>query len=211
MAWDVDEIIPVNTSLVLPFMFTSRLLAIDITAANFKPTWYRSGFLRSFINFDGRQFVGNNFQTRFGEQLFEIPFQSYQLEFTPQYWMSDTSIKIKQLSITESEGILMGINLAPAAAEVLGGEVITTVNASITNVPLDPANPTRRDGFIVNKSNRNLWVTFSATAATAAAPTSLVPPNSNINIPEDYTGVINGIWSGPTPTLNAEIHQFNAV
>lgn len=211
MAWDVDEIIPVNTSLVLPFTFTSRLLAVDITAANLRPTWYRSGFLRSFISFDGQEFVGNNFQTRFGNQLFEIPFQSYQLEFTPQYWMSDARIKIKQLSITETQGIIMGINISPAPAEVLGGEIVTTVNASITNVVLDPANPARRDGFIVNRSNRNLWVVFSATAATAVAPTSLVPPNSNINIPEGYTGAINGIWTGPTPTLNAEIHQFNAV
>jgi hypothetical protein len=211
MIWDIDLIIPSNTSLVLPFNFTSRLLAVNITAANFRPTWYRSGFLRSFINFDGRQFVGNNFETRFGDQLFEIPFQAYQLEFSPQFWMTDTNIKIKQLSITETEGIIMGINFAPNPTELLSDEVVTTIAASITNIVLDPANPARREGFIVNKSNRNLWVKFGTAAATAAAPTSLVPPNSNINIPDSYTGVINGIWSGPTPTLNAEIHQFNAV
>jgi hypothetical protein len=105
----------------------------------------------------------------------------------------------------------MGINFAPNPPETLGNEAVTTVAASVTNVVLDPANPARREGFIVNKSNRNLWVAFSSVAATAAAPTSLVPPNSNINIPDGYTGAINGIWSGPTPTLNAEVHQFNAI
>lgn len=210
MPWDCEQTIYGSVRTLLPFTFNSRLLAIDITATNQQPTWYRSGFLRAILDIDGQPFVGANIETSFGQQVVELPFNSYQIDFAPRVWLDSTTIKIKQLSTTQSS-IFMGINIAPQAPEQLGGEVTTTVNASVTNVPLDPVNLQRREGFIVNKSNRNLWVVFSAAAATAAAPTSLVPPGSNINIPDGYTGIINGIWSGPTPTLNAEIHQFNAV
>jgi hypothetical protein len=178
------------------------------------PVWRKAGYLRIELLIDGEYITTSYRSINFGKSVIEIPIQPYRLSFDPVpnliVLYPNTTISIYPLTPTESINI-MGINLAPAQAETLGDEAVTIINASITNVVLDPANPTRRDGFIINKSNRNLWVRFGATAATAAAPTSFVPPASNITIPEGYTGVINGIWSGPTPTNNAEIHQFNAV
>lgn len=207
MVWDVDQIIPVNTSLVLPFTFTSRLLAIDITAANFRPTWYRSGFLRSFLTFDGQEFVGNNFQTRFGNQLFEIPFQNYQLEFTPQSWMSDTNIKIKQLSITETE-LIMGINYASSAPVTASSATTSSVTAIATSGIIMPANPARLlGGTIVNNSNKNLWIRFDTTAATTAFPCVAVPPGGNVDIEDGYVGQVTGIWEAAA-TGTATVLQY---
>jgi hypothetical protein len=211
MPWDCEQTMQGSIKTILPCSFTSSVIAIDISADNQQPTWYQSGFLRAILEVDGEPFTGANIQTQFGQQVINFAFSIYTLEFSPRVWLASTTIKIKQLSIAQIGALNMGINLAPNQAEVLGDENITIVNASITNVVLDAANPSRRDGFIINKSNRNLWVRFGATAATAAAPTSFVPPASNITIPEGYTGVINGIWSGPTPTNNAEVHQFNAI
>jgi hypothetical protein len=203
MNWDYTltltgaSLLPVGT-------LNSRDLAIEFSLVNQSSTWYKAGYLYPLINVGGGDIPAAGILIGFGQQVIQIPYTAYKLRFIPvPYITRSYNLKLFKLP--------MGINNAPAPAEVLGGETITTVAASITNVVIDPANPTRRDGFITNKSNRNLWVLFSTTAATAAAPTNLVTPGSNIDIPEGYTGVINGIWSGPAPTLNAEVHQFNAV
>jgi hypothetical protein len=210
MPWDCEKTIQGSNRTLLPCTFSARVLAIDITATNQRGTWYQSGFLRAIIDLDGQPFVGADIKTIFGQQVIELPFSNYQLDFAPRVWLNSTTIKIKQLSNTQSS-IFMGINFAPNQAEVLADEVVNVIPASVTSVTLDSSNPSRRDGFVVNKSNRNLWVKFGVGPAIAAAPTSLIPPGSNINIPEGYTGVISGIWSGPNPTASAEIHLFNAI
>ena len=203
MNWDYvltltgSSLIPVGT-------ITHRNLAIEVTILNQPKTWFKAGYLVPLISVGDGDIPAEAILIKFGAQVIQIPYSAYKLRFIPvPYLSSNYTLKLFKLP--------MGINNAPAQPEVISGEVVTTIAASITNVVLDPINLARRDGFITNKSTRNLWVTFSATAATAAAPTNLVTPGSNIDIPENYTGIINGIWSGPTPTLNAEIHQFNAV
>jgi hypothetical protein len=213
MDWDCELLVTNSNPVILPCAFTSQLLAIEVISANQRNTWFNAGYLQAFAVWESRRFIGKKFRLGFGEQLIEIPYLNYELEYQAQPYFENTLIRIQQLSTIQANQLIieMGINIAPATPEQLGDETVTTVNANVANVVLDPANPNRREGFIVNKSNRNLWVRFAATAATAAAPTSMVPPNSNINIPDGYTGVINGIWSGPAPTNNAEIHQFNVV
>jgi hypothetical protein len=179
-------------------------LAIEVTIANQPSTWYRAGYLYPLIAVGGGDLPAQPILIVFGAQIIQIPYQPYKLRFDPMDWVKSSY----QLKLTK---LIMGINFAPSSIENIGSEVVTTIPANIGPVVLDPANPTRRNGFITNKSNRNMWVVFASTPATAAAPTSLVSPGSNIDIPENYTGVINGIWSGPAPTLNAEIHQFNAI
>lgn len=205
--------IPVTGTVQFPGTYDTSKVLIWVSSP-IAPVWRRAGYLRIEVLFEGEYITASYRAIEFGKSMVDIPIKPYRLSFDPVRDLitiyPNTLISIYPLTQSESINI-MGINFAPIPPETLGDEVVTTVVASITNVPLDPANPTRREGFIVNKSNRNLWVRFSATAATAAAPTSLVPPNSNINIPDGYTGVINGIWSGPTPTLNCEVHQFNAV
>lgn len=203
MNWDYvfsltgSKLLPVGT-------LTRRDLAIEVTIPNQPPTWNKAGYLVPLISVGGGDIPAADILIRFNAQIINVPYAAYKLRFVPvPYMPANYTLKLHKLP--------MGINFAPAAAEQLGPETITTVVANVANVVLDPANPARRDGFIINRSNRNMWVSFSGNAATAAAPTSLVTPGSNINIPEGYTGAINGIWSGPVPTLNAEIHQFNAI
>jgi hypothetical protein len=205
--------IPLTGRVEFSGLLDARAIFIAIVSP-IPAVWRKAGYLRVEELFDG-EYLNVSYQAiNFGKSRVNIPATFYRLSFEPVRDLTiiypNTTISIYPLTATEFNTV-MGINIAPQAPEQLGDEVVTTVNANIANVVLDPANPARREGFIVNKSNRNLWVKFGTAAATAAAPTSLVPPNSNINIPDAYTGVINGIWSGPTPTLNAEIHQFNAV
>lgn len=203
MNWDYtlqltgSKLLPVGT-------LHSKALAIEVTFSNQPLTWFKAGYLYPLIAVGGGDIPAEPILIRFGSQIIQVPYSAYKLKFVPvDYLTSLYTLKLFKLP--------MSINFAPPALEQIGSETTTTVAASITSVVLDPANPTRRSGFVVNKSNRNLWVVFSAAAATAAAPTNLITPGSNIDIPENYTGVITGIWSGPTPTLNAEVHQFNAV
>jgi hypothetical protein len=203
MIWDYtlllrgESLLPVGT-------LHSKDLAIEFTIPNQSPTWHKAGYLYPLISVGGGEIPAQGIFIGFGQQVIQIPYTVYKLRFVPvPYITSSYTLKLFKLP--------MGINNAPATPETLSGEVVTTIVANVVNVVLDPLNLARRQGFITNKSNRNLWVSFSATAATAAAPTNLVSPGSNIDIPENYTGQINGIWSGPAPTLNAEVHQFNAV
>jgi hypothetical protein len=94
----------------------------------------------------------------------------------------------------------------------VGADSAVTVNASVTNVVLAAANLNRApEGFIVNNSGKNLWVTFTGTAATAAAPATKVLPNGgNIDIPGNYTGAINGIWEAAA-TGSCVVHEFSYV
>lgn len=194
---------------LIPKTYTDSGLLIEINPAVFRSSWYKAGFLKILVPVRNDWLpVTNKSILLTWRQIIEVNYKDYRLSFTPEIYLSSSEIVITPYQIQYNP---MGINFAPAEREALGEEVVTTVVASTTNVVLDPANPTRREGFIVNKSNRNLWVKFAATAATAAAPTSLVPPNSNITIPDGYTGAINGIWSPSNPQLNCEVHQFNAV
>jgi hypothetical protein len=205
--------IPLTGRVEFSGLFEARAILISIVSP-LTPVWRKAGYLRVEELFQGEYLTVLYQAVEFGKSRINIPATSYRLSFEPARDLSiiypNTTISIYPLTATESN-IIMGINFAPTPPESLGEEVVTTVVANITNVVLDPANPTRREGFIVNKSNRNLWVRFATAAAVASAPVSMVPPNGNINIPDGYIGVINGIWSGPTPTNNAEIHQFNAV
>lgn len=203
MQW--DYVLSLTGSRLLPVgTLTRRDLAIEVTIPNQPPTWNKAGYLVPLISIGGGDIPAQDILIRFNAQIINVPYAAYKLRFVPvPYMPPNYTLKLFKLP--------MGINFAPTPPEQLGDEAVTTVVANVVNVVLDPANPTRREGFIINRSNRTLWVRFGATAATAAAPTSLVPPNSNINIPDGYTGIINGIWSGPAPTNNAEVHQFNAV
>jgi hypothetical protein len=203
MQWDYT--LNLTGARLLPVgVLSARALAIEFTLFNRLSTWYKAGYLFPLISIGGGDISAEPILIRFGSQVIQVPYSAYKLKFVPVDYLTELyTLKLFKLP--------MAINFAPTTPENLGSEVITTVAASITSVVLDPANPTRRQGFVVNKSNRNLWVNFSVTAPTAAAPNNLITPGSNIDIPENYTGAINGIWSGPAPTLNAEVHQFNAV
>ena len=101
MPWDCEQTIQGSERTLLSCAFTSRILAIDITAVNQQPTWYRSGFLRAILDLDGQPFVGANIEMAFGQQVIELPFANYQIDFAPRVWLTQTTIKIKQLTTTQ--------------------------------------------------------------------------------------------------------------
>lgn len=101
MTWDCEQTIQGNTRTVLPCSFNSRALAINITATNQQVNWYYSGFLRVVLDVDGAEFIGLDLKAIFGQQIIEVPFVDYKVEFTPRVWLDSTTIRIKQLSATE--------------------------------------------------------------------------------------------------------------
>jgi hypothetical protein len=105
----------------------------------------------------------------------------------------------------------MSVSYDPGSRSV-GVDSAATVVSSVTNVVLAAANLNRStEGFIVNNGTKNLWVTFTGVAATAAAPATKVLPNGgNIDIPGNYTGAINGIWEAAA-TGSAVVHEFSYV
>ena len=105
----------------------------------------------------------------------------------------------------------MSVSYDPGSRPV-GADSAATVTSSVTNVVLAAANLNRApEGFIVNNSNKSLWVTFTGTAATAAAPATKVLPNGgNIDIPGNYTGAINGIWEAAA-TGSCVVHEFGYI
>lgn len=103
----------------------------------------------------------------------------------------------------------MSVSYDPGNRAV-GNDSSATVASSATNVVLAAANAARApEGFIVNNGTKNLWVTFTGTAATAAAPaTKVLPSGGNIDIPGSYTGAINGIWETGA-TGSCVVHEFS--
>jgi hypothetical protein len=211
MIWDCERLITSSNPVILPCSFTAQLLAIDIAAGNQKDTWYKAGFLQSFVEIEGIKFVGNRSKLIFGSQLIEVPYRTYQLQYDPADWLQNISIKIKELSITQLKTIIMSGSYDPGNRPV-GADSSVTVAAAITNTVLAVANANRSpEGFIVNNSNKNLWVTFTGVAATAAAPATKVLPNGgNYDIPGGYTGAINGIWEAGA-TGSCVIHEFSYI
>ena len=82
MIWDCEYLITSSIPTVLPYQFTAQILAIEINASNQKPTWYRAGYLGSFIDFDGEKFSGSKLELNFGKQLIQVPYLNYRLQFT---------------------------------------------------------------------------------------------------------------------------------
>ncbi len=105
----------------------------------------------------------------------------------------------------------MSVSYDPGFRPV-GVDSAATVNAAVTNTIIAAANLLRApEGFVVNNSNKNLWVTFTGVAATAAAPaTKILPAGGNIDIPGNYTGAINGIWETGA-TGSCVVHEFSYV
>jgi hypothetical protein len=97
MTWDCEQIFTGNAPLVLPCNFTSQLIAIYTSAVNRRPTWYKFGYLQSFVDVDGELFVGRKFTLPFDRNLIEIPYRNYQLQLQPVDWLIDATIQIRQL------------------------------------------------------------------------------------------------------------------
>lgn len=203
MAWQVLHPIDSGEILFKPFLTATRLAVRVDKNLTIPPTWNRVGFLIPTILINGYYYDGKPQAIGFGGQIIDIPFSRYQIRFSPVDWMK-RSLNL-YLRISEN----MGINF-PTNSSLIGEEQTSVIATSISAIPIRTANPTFSEGFIVNNSTKGLYVRFAATPlVTATAPNILVPAKGNIDIPENFTGVIQGIWTGNDASGKAEIHEFN--
>jgi hypothetical protein len=203
MNWDCEILIEGSNPVILSCSFNSQLLAIDLSSANRRDTWYRAGFLQSLINLDGQEFLGNKFTLGFGGQLIEIPYLNYQLQFEPREWLLNTTIKIKQLSTLEIKAITtMYVNSNQTVARETGSPIYTTVTPAQANaaVPvfLIAAPRARRSVLITNKTNKTLYIKEGAAASAptlvAADPFVSIVSAASYTI-EDWSGEIVGLMA----------------
>ncbi len=206
MLWDCQ--IVADSKLLLPCDFNTNLLAIMVSCRNQRSTWYRAGFLQSYLQIEGQSFVGLKHDLHFGSQLIQIPYKQYTLSYDPIDWAFGISVKIKQLSISEYYSPMSG-SYQPVPP-VITPDAPLTIPAAVTSAVIVPANLLRSpECLIINNSNKNMWMTFTGAAATTAAPSIKVIPGGNYDIPGSYTGAINAIWEAAA-TGSAVFYGFTA-
>lgn len=194
MPWDCEQTIEGSQRTLLPCSFDSSVLAIDITATNQQPNWYRSGFLRAILTIEGEPFEGANIETTFGQQVINLPFADYQIDFAPRVWLNTTTIRIKKLTPVQLGSNFMSINFPGTPPPISNTGTPFARGVAITSAVIVAANPLRLlGGIIINNSNRNLWVRFDTTPAVTSAPCAAIPPGGNMEIPDGYVGQITGI------------------
>lgn len=202
MDWDCEQIITDGEPIILPCVFTSKLLAIELITANRQDTWYRAGYLTPIVYIDAIGFTGKPIRLGFGTQLVEIPYTSYKLEFSAVEYLRNTSIKIKQLS----QNYLYMSGSSEVQSRAIGNVSPITTVASATSVIIAPENLDRvPGGVIVNTSNKQMWFNCTGTAAARSHPNIPIPAGGNFDIPSGYTGAINAIWLA-SPSGSAVVH-----
>jgi hypothetical protein len=192
---------------------SSRLLVRIVSPI--PPLWRKAGYLKIEALIDGEYFTLDYKPIEFGNSLIEISVPAYRLSFEPVNQLTalypNSSISIYQLLPTEVRSITMSGSYDPGNRPV-GPDSATTVPASTSNVIISLANPNRTpEGYIVNNSNKAMWVAFTGNPATTAPPNTKVLPNGgNYDIPGGYTGAIHGIWEA-NATGSCVLHEFSYI
>lgn len=94
----------------------------------------------------------------------------------------DTQITALNTIVTNTSGLALGDTGAA-----------TSVSQSATSVSLLASNVDRKEFYIRNDANQELYINYGATA-TVSSPIKLGKGDTLIE--DRYTGVISGIWSG---------------
>lgn len=104
----------------------------------------------------------------------------------------------------------MAISFPSAGNRPVGADVTTTVQPTTDYVVVAAANPNRApDCLIINNTTGVMWVSFTGTVATTAAPSIPIPANGGaLDIPGTYTGVVLATWAAAA-TGTAVCHQFS--
>jgi hypothetical protein len=206
--------IPLTGRVEFPGLFESSVILVSIHSP-IPPVWRKAGYLRVELLLDG-EFVTDSYQPiDFGQSRIPVLIQPYRLSFDPVRDLAiiypNTSISIYPLSPSEVQNTKMSGSYDPGNRAV-GPDSSVVIAAAVTNTVLAAANLARTsEGYIVNNSNKNLWITFTGTAATTASPaTKLLPNGGNWDIPGNYTGVINGIWEAGA-TGSCVVHEFSYI
>lgn len=112
-------------------------------------------------------------------------------------------------------GTTVAFTPPPAPSEFSDKDSVSTI-AAVANQPLllSPPNNVRLNGFIVNNTNKTIWVLFGGGAISAASPAVPVAANGgNADVEQGYEGAIQAFIapSGAVATGSIALHEFNAV
>jgi hypothetical protein len=215
MPWDCEQTIQGSERTLLPCLFNSSVIAVDITATNQQPNWYRSGFLRAILDIDGQPFVGANIETAFGQQVIQLPFANYQIDFAPRVWVSQTTIKIKQLTTTQIQNIMpLSAPMPTSIGQVpIIDSLPTTFNAPqylAASLPATyqalPANPVRQNYSVTNTGTATVFLDFDAPTAANKRFQS-IPPNATYTGDFNYVGTIF-LWSTNATAQACEVREL---
>jgi hypothetical protein len=102
----------------------------------------------------------------------------------------------------------MGI-YSPFSQPKSSAETPSTITAAAVVTTIAPASLNRGQGsYIINNSNRILWVSWGTVSPTASSPFTPVPANGGaIDFPDDFVGQVLGIWTAG-PTGSCVVHEF---
>jgi hypothetical protein len=111
--------------------------------------------------------------------------------------------------ITDASGRLhVAVGGTAATKEVRSSTgTVTSVAGSASNVTLLAANANRLGASIYNDSTADLYVKCGATASTTSFTIKL-SQDDYWEVPNNYTGIIDGIWSSATGS--ARITEYTA-
>jgi hypothetical protein len=114
-------------------------------------------------------------------------------------------------------GLTMGFTPPPPNSEFSEKDTVTTIPAVANQQILVSApNSVRLNGFVVNNTNKTIWLSFGASTVAAAPPAIPVAANGgNADIEQGYEGVIVA-FIAPIAANSAALtgtiilHEFNA-
>jgi hypothetical protein len=215
MPWDCEQTIQGSQRTLLPCSFTSSIIAIDITATNQQPTWYRSGFLRAILDLDGQPFIGANIELAFGQQVINLPFSNYQLDFAPRVWVNSTTIKIKQLTTTQIQNIMPLYSPMPSSIgeNPILDSLPTTFSAvqylaatPAASYQALPANPARQSYAITNTGTVPVFLDLDAPTAANKRFAS-IPAGASYISDFNYVGAVF-LWSTTATAQSCEVREL---
>jgi hypothetical protein len=215
MPWDCLATFADSNPLVLPCAFTSQVLAIDISAGNYRPTWYRSGYLEIFIELDGETFTVKRQTMSFGQQLLEVPVTNYKIRFQPQYWLDSTVFKVRQLTNTQIQQIMplysqipSTIGEQPVLDSLPTSFVAPVYNAATAAIAYQclAANTNRQSYAITNIGTATVFIDLDPPTAANKRMVS-IPANGVYVSDIPYVGAVFA-WSSTAATMAIEVREF---
>jgi hypothetical protein len=215
MTWDCEQTFTGNAPLVLPCSFTSQLLAIETSAVNQKPNWYRFGYLQVFVEIEGQLFLGNKLTLGLGRRLLEVPYSTYQLQLEPLNWLEGAVIKIKQLSNTERLNIMPNYAAMPTTIGEL--PVLDSLPTSFSapqyllatpaaSYQCLPANTARQSFAVTNLGTVPVFLDLDAPSAANKRFIAVAVGGTYVS-DFPYVGAVF-IWSTNATAQPCEIREF---
>jgi hypothetical protein len=223
-----------RAAFTLRWMLTSRLTRIDcIPLRPIKDTWNKGGDLDRLS--DGVR-VGRQRYISWGSSYQVWPadnFYPFNLKWKPvpwfpqgrvQFWeytgiISDSDL-LNYMQLDDSNpnaDLVMQIETLRQEMAVFNPPNNTTkekrtdfLQTDATNREMVPANADRNGGIIFNLGTKNLWIGFGVNAEKTS-PNKILP-GGQMDIPEGFVGVINGLFdaANPAPTAKAIVEEMVA-